>query len=54
VGCCCPCPLRQADNEPLLGTALHVSDEIAVSYGKAVEHRKALEFQKQEDKARGV
>jgi len=42
------------DNEPLLGTALHVSDEIALSYWKVVEHRKASEFQKQEDKARGL
>jgi len=35
------------DNEPLLGTGLHVGDEIAVSYGKVVEHRKASEFEKQ-------
>jgi len=35
------------DNEPLLGTGLHVGDEIAVSYGKVVEHRKASDFMKQ-------
>ena len=35
------------DNEPLLGTGLHVGDELAVSYGKVVEHRKASEFGKQ-------
>jgi hypothetical protein len=35
------------DNEPLLGTALHVGDELAVSYKKIVEHRKASDFQKQ-------
>lgn len=35
------------DNEPLLGTALHVGDELAVSYGKVVEHRKAKDFEKQ-------
>ena len=35
------------DNEPLLGTALHAGDEIAVSYKKIVEHRNASDFQKQ-------
>ena len=35
------------DNEPLLGTGLHVGDELAVSYDKVVEHRKASEFERQ-------
>jgi hypothetical protein len=35
------------DNEPVLGTDLHVGDELAVSYDKVVEHRKASEFQEQ-------
>lgn len=35
------------DNEPLLGTVLHVGDVLAVSYDKVVEHRKAAEFEKQ-------
>ena len=35
------------DNEPLLGTTLQVGDEIAVSYGKVVEHSKASDFEKQ-------
>ena len=35
------------DNEPLLGTGLHVGDELAVSYEKVVEHRRASDFQKQ-------
>jgi len=35
------------DNEPLLGTGLHVGDEIAVGCGKVVEHRKAKDFEKQ-------
>jgi hypothetical protein len=35
------------DNEPLLGTGLHVGDELAAGYGKVFEHRKASEFQKQ-------
>ena len=35
------------DNKPLLGTDLHVGDEIAVSYEKIVEHRKASEFETQ-------
>jgi hypothetical protein len=34
------------DNEPLLGTALLVDDELALSYKKIVEHRKPWEFQK--------
>jgi len=35
------------DNEPLMGTGLHLGDGLAVSYGKVVEHRKAPEFEKQ-------
>jgi len=35
------------DNEPLLGPDLHLGDELAVSYEKIVERRKASEFQKQ-------
>jgi hypothetical protein len=35
------------DNEPLLGTGLHVGDELAVSYEKVVEHREASDFGKQ-------
>ncbi len=35
------------DNEPVVGTALHVGDELAVSYDKVVEHRKAKDFEKQ-------
>jgi hypothetical protein len=35
------------DDEPVLGTGLHVGDELAVSYGKVVEHRNAKEFEKQ-------
>jgi len=35
------------DNEPLLGTVLHVGDVLAVSYDKVVEHRKSVEFEKQ-------
>ena len=35
------------DNEPLLGTSLHLGDEIEMDYGKVVEHRKAGEFEKQ-------
>ena len=35
------------DNEPLLGTGLHVGDTLSVSYKKIVEHRKASEFQTQ-------
>ena len=35
------------DNEPLLDKNLHVGCELAVSYGKVVEHRKASEFEKQ-------
>jgi hypothetical protein len=34
------------DNEPLLGTAFHMGDEVAVSYDKVVEHRKASKFEK--------
>ena len=39
--------LGRLDNEPLLGTALHAGDELAVSYKKIVEHRKPWEIQKQ-------
>jgi len=35
------------DNEPLLDKNLHMGDEIAVSYEKVVEHRKASDFEKQ-------
>ena len=35
------------DNEPLAGTGLRLGDELAVSYGKVVEHRRASEFDKQ-------
>ena len=35
------------DNEPAVGKGLHLGDELAVSYGKVVEHRKASEFGKQ-------
>ena len=35
------------DNEPLLGTDLHLGDQLAVSYQKIVEHRKASGFQEQ-------
>ncbi len=35
------------DNEPVLGTGLHVGDELVVSYEKVVEHRKAKDFGKQ-------
>jgi hypothetical protein len=35
------------DNEPVVGTGLHVGDELAVSYKKVVEHRKASDFGKQ-------
>ena len=40
------------DNEPLLTATLHVGEELAVSYGKIVEHRRASEFQKQEEDRR--
>jgi hypothetical protein len=35
------------DNEPVVGTGLHLGDELAVSYDKVLEHRKASDFQKQ-------
>ncbi len=35
------------DNELVVGTGLHLGDELAVSYEKVVEHRKAKDFQKQ-------
>jgi len=35
------------DNEQVVGTGLHLGDELAVRYDKVVEHRKASEFQKQ-------
>jgi len=34
------------DNEPVVGTGLHLGDELAVSYDKVVEHRRASEFEK--------
>jgi len=39
--------LGRLDNEPLLGTSLHRGDELAVSYDKIVERRRAPSFQKQ-------
>jgi hypothetical protein len=38
--------LGRLDNEPLLETALHAGDELAVRYEKIVEHRRASEFEK--------
>jgi hypothetical protein len=35
------------DNEPVLDNALMAGDELAVSYERVVEHRKAWEFQQQ-------
>ena len=35
------------DNEPVVGTGLRLGDELAVSYEKVMEHRKASEFGKQ-------
>jgi hypothetical protein len=35
------------DNEPVVGTAFRMGDEIEMDYGKVVEHRKAGEFEKQ-------
>ena len=35
------------DNEPVLGTGLHLGDELAVGCEKVVEHRKAKDFGKQ-------
>lgn len=35
------------DNEPVVGTGLRLGDELAVSYDKVVEHRKANDFEKQ-------
>ena len=35
------------DNEPVVGTGLHVGDELVVRYEKIVEHRKPSDFQKQ-------
>ena len=35
------------DNEPVVGTGLRLGDELAVSYEKVVEHRKAKDFEKQ-------
>ena len=40
-------PFGRLDNEPLLGTGLHVGSELAVSYDKVMEHRKASDFEKQ-------
>ncbi len=36
------------DNEPPLGTGLHVGEEIAVDYDQVVEHREAKEFERQQ------
>jgi len=35
------------DNEPVASTGLRLGDELAVSYGKVVEHRRASEFNRQ-------
>jgi hypothetical protein len=35
------------DNELVVGTGLHVGDELAVGHDKVVEHRKAKDFEKQ-------
>jgi hypothetical protein len=35
------------DNEPLVGTSLHLGDELAVGHDNVIEHRKASEFQMQ-------
>jgi uncharacterized protein YegJ (DUF2314 family) len=35
------------DNEPVVGTGLRLGDELAVSYGKVVEHMKAKDFERQ-------
>ncbi len=35
------------DNEPVVGTGPRLGDELAVSYDKVVEHRKAKDFEKQ-------
>ncbi len=35
------------DNEPVVGTGLRLGDELAVSYEKVLEHRKAQDFEKQ-------
>jgi hypothetical protein len=39
--------LGRRDNEPLVSTALHVGDELAVGYEKVVERRKASGIGKQ-------
>ena len=39
--------IGRLDNEPVVGTGLRLGDELAVSYEKVVEHRKAKEFAKQ-------
>jgi hypothetical protein len=35
------------DNEPVVGTGLHVGDELAVSCDKVVDHMRAKDFEKQ-------
>ncbi len=35
------------DNQPVVGTGLHLGDELAVGYDKVVEHRKASDFETQ-------
>ena len=35
------------DNEPVVGTGLHVGDELAVGYEKVVEHMTAKDFERQ-------
>ena len=35
------------DNEPLVGTGLHLGDGLAVGYDKVVEHRNASDFERQ-------
>jgi hypothetical protein len=35
------------DSKPLLSTALHVGDELAMGYDKVVEHREASDCERQ-------
>ncbi len=35
------------DNQPVVGTGLHLGDELVVGYDKVVEHRKASDFETQ-------
>jgi uncharacterized protein YegJ (DUF2314 family) len=39
--------LGRLDNEPVVGTGLNLGDELALSYEKVVEHRKAKDFERQ-------